>query len=191
MVTNRDVWNPGAPAKETAVATDRGVWNPVALPQELQWLHIVAPGILGPLRRLTWGGWAVGRVSVFPSYSLRPPSRPAGRAQPRRPLSPHISRPPSERALDGAHPLHAQPLQAHPVSSSPGGIRAAPVAAPKQPMDPAPAHEEVDAMTSFSRPRAAPVEAAQTVAVERDRTCRRTRHMRGRSEVGFERLVSQ
>ena len=94
MVTNRDVWNPGAPAKETAVATDRGVWNPVALPQELQWLHIVAPGILGALRRLTWGGWAVGRVSVFPSYSLRPPPRPAGRAQPRRPLSPHISRPP-------------------------------------------------------------------------------------------------
>ena len=94
VVTNRDVWNPGAPAKENAVATNRDVWNPVALPQELQWLHIVAPGILGPLRRLTWGGWAVGRVSVFPSYSLRPPSRPAGRAQPRRPLSPHISRPP-------------------------------------------------------------------------------------------------
>ena len=73
VVTNRDVWNPGAPAKETAVATDRGVWNPVALPQELQWLHIVAPGILGALRRLTSHTRGVGWMFAWVGGCLDEP----------------------------------------------------------------------------------------------------------------------
>ena len=132
------------------MATYRGAWNPGAPAQaNLGWMG---------------GGPCLSFSLVLAAPSFAPCGpRPAAASS----LTAYLKAP-SERALDGAHPLHAQPLQAHPVSSSPGGIRAASVAAPKQPMDPAPAHEEVDAMTSFSRPRAAPVEAAQTVAVERE-----------------------